>query len=192
MRKPSRHGTYFALWLVFALRPAWCAREGDRNMTTPGEPQYFGAFTGYNVPLKPMYPIDYAKAESSEVFCVFVFDANERIVLMENWLAHAKGATVTGLHDLKPGLHFFAVDATQLGRVGAEMPLENTKKAAEYYRVRVGDDGTTQVEQVSRELTLRQTYAYWDNGKVRETKVEGGDEPATVEQYDRRGKLIKP
>jgi hypothetical protein len=110
---------------------------------------------------------------------------------MEKWLAHEMEATVTGLGDLKPGLHFFAVDATGSDRIGAEIPLENTKKAVEYYRVRVADDGTTKVERVSRELMFRHTYAYWDNGKVRETKIEGGVEPI-VKQYDRRGKLIKP
>jgi hypothetical protein len=157
-------------------------------MTPPGEPQYFGAFTGYNPPVKPKYPIDYTKAESGNAFSMFTFDVGERVVLFEQYRINAKAVTATGFGDPKPGLHFFAIDSTDSSKVGAEITLENTKKSTEYYRVRVAEDGAIKVERVNRWLTLRHRYAYWDNGKLREARYESPDQPTTVEQFNRKGK----
>ena len=161
----------------------------------PGTPRYFATFTGYAPPLRPHNEIDYARAEASDAFSVFVFDAQGRVASFEKRLQHREPQPPSRLdgRQLPPGLHFFAPGAAGAAALGPALALDDTKGLAEYYRAQVGADGSVaSLERVTRERTLRHVYTYWDNGRLREARYDADGTAATVERFDRDGKALPP
>ena len=157
----------------------------------PGQPYYFASWTGYNPPVKPHSPIDYARAEASDAFSVFVFDGQGRVASFEKWLAttaKADPALLAGRR-LAPGRHLFAAGHDGSEGPGPELALDDTQRVSDYYRALVDADGTIAAfERVHREHFLRHEYEYWDNGHLRQARY--GPQPVTVEQFDRDGRKI--
>lgn len=160
---------------------------------TAGTPYYFATWTGYTPPVQPRGPIDYADAEASRAFSVFVFDEHGRVASFEKWLATTtpREPFPRDTADLRPGTSYFACGINGSGAPGRQLSLEETHDANEYYRVRVRPDGEIgEVEHVRRQRTIRHDYAYWENGSLREFRFQPGSGAGGVEHYDRQGNRV--
>lgn len=170
-----------------------CGGPGDDMERTAGRRYYFGSWTGYQPPVKPLDPIEYEVAEGRPAFSVFVFDGEDRVQWFEKWLANAVPADpdVLAGRELKPGRRFFAPSSSDPSVPGEEVPLEGTGKLTVYFRATVGADGApATVERVERERTIRHDYEYWENGALKEFRYEPGTGPGGVDRYDRDGELV--
>jgi hypothetical protein len=160
---------------------------------SPGVPYYYATWTGYDPPVKPHRPIDYAQAEEGAAFSVFVFDEKGKVASFEKWLATVspKEPVLPGERTLHAGLHFFSVKEGEPETIGEEILLEGTMNRPDYYRVRVGPDGKpTSIERVHRDRTIRHEYEYWENGKLREVRYDPAPPRGPVERFDKKGKPI--
>ncbi|MGH7674935.1 MAG: hypothetical protein ACREMV_06655 [Gemmatimonadales bacterium] len=159
----------------------------------PGQPYYYASWAGYNPPVKPHQPIDYASAEASNAFSVFVFDGQGRVVSFAKWLAsttQADPALLAG-QPLPPGLHLFAAGRDGSEGPGPELSLDDTKRLSDYYRAQVDADGRVAAfGRVHRQQMLRHEYEYWENGGLRQARY--GPPPVTVEHFDREGRKVEP
>jgi hypothetical protein len=171
-----------------------CPSKGT-EMTVPGQPYYFATWTGYEPPVRPHNPIEYERAEASDAFSVFIFDAEGRVASFEKWLVHRTSqdpALVAG-HDLAPGVHFFDVSPNGAARPGRVLSLDETKNRRSYYSAHVSKSGTvTRLDQVNRERAIVHLYEYWPNGELKKARYGGASEPTDTECYDSDGQRTSP
>jgi hypothetical protein len=156
------------------------------------ERQYFGSWTGYDPPIRPLDPIDYGRAEASGGFSVFEFDESGRVVTFEKWVAvRERIGTPAAVKRLAPGAHYFRPSKDVAAEPGDELALEETKPLAEYYHVLISEDGAVTTERVHRERTIRHEYIYWDSGALREARYVSSSGSVSSEHFGRDGKLIR-
>jgi len=159
----------------------------------PGELYFFGGWSGYDPPVNPRFPIDYATAEGKAAFSVFTFDAGGRPLSFEKWLVTRSPADQSALPDgLPPGVHYFESSASGSSVPDRVLSLEETRPpVADYHRAVVDDGGATRLERVQRVRMIHHVYSYWENGVLREFRSEPATEPGSVATYDRSGNEVR-
>ncbi len=158
--------------------------------------QYFRSWVSYQIPMKPVDPVDFAGTEGAASFYLGRFDRNGRLVRFTKFLRQETPADAAATRQAaaRPGGYHAAVPHPGGGRddgytLGEPIPFSDTEGREAYFRVLDGTESqAADLRLVRVGVQFDDQYEYWPDGTLKTRILTRADGSVRRVDHDRQGR----
>ena len=159
--------------------------------------QYYKSWASYQIPMRPVDPIDFAQTEPLTSFYLATFDQSNRLKRFVKYLVERKSVGIRHLQGRSAPnsvVYFAALPSSAASEVdmGKALVYQDTAGCSVYFRGVVDSTGDqADLQMVRRSIFFTDEYSYWPNGQLKERVMTKKDGTVVKTRFDEHGTVIK-
>lgn len=154
--------------------------------------KYFKSWASYNIPMRPIDPIEYVATEPLKSFYLGEFDQSGRLIRFTKYLKEVQGTTRVPLassNSLDKARYLAAVKQDDELKPSAEITYEATEGVPHYFQVASHEPGNVaKLELIHMSVFFVDEYTYWTHNQLKTRTMKRKDGTVLRTSYDECGK----